>query len=135
MAGLIRRALANLDWLVVKDNFEIETAAFWYKSPEVQSGELKPEQIKTEVFLFPSAQVGEIEGTFTNTQRWIQFHEKAADPPGDCRSDAWFTHQLALRLKKLYADSTLPRDQGFKNLTWDYRLRTGQVPDQHAHPG
>jgi len=126
--GLIRRALANLDWMVVKDNFEIETAAFWYKSPEVESGELKPEQIKTEVFLFPSAQVGEIEGTFTNTQRWIQFHEKAADPPGDCRSDAWFTHQLALRLKKLYADSTLPRDQGFKNLTWDFDYEPGKYP-------
>ena len=25
-----------------------------------------------------------------------------------------------MRLKKLYADSTLPRDQGFKNLIWDF---------------
>ena len=25
-----------------------------------------------------------------------------------------------MRLKKLYADSTLPRDQGFKNLVWNY---------------
>ncbi len=32
----------------------------------------------------------------------LQFHYKAADPPGDCRSDLWFTHQLAKRLKKLY---------------------------------
>jgi len=30
------------------------------------------------------------------------------------------THQLATRLKKLYADSTLPRDRGFKNLVWNY---------------
>ena len=60
-----------------------------------------------------------MEGSFTNTQRLLQWHDKAADPPGDCRTDLWFTYQLGMRLKKLYADSTLPRDQGFKNLTWD----------------
>jgi len=127
-AGLQRRALMQLDWLVVKDNFETETASFWYASPEVKSGQIRPEDIKTEVFLFPSAQVAETEGTFTNTQRLIQFHEKAADPPGDCRSDAWFTHQLALRLKKLYADSTLPRDEGIKNLLWDFDYDPGTYP-------
>ena len=36
--------------------------------------------------------------------------------PGDARSDLWFTYWLGVRLKKLYADSTLPRDQGFTNL-------------------
>ncbi len=127
-ARLTRKALARLEWLVVKDNFETETAAFWYASPEVRSGELKTEDIKTEVFLFPSAQVAEMEGTFTNTQRLLQFHEKAADPPGDARSDAWFTHQLALRLKKLYQNSTLPRDQGFKNLVWDFDYDPGTYP-------
>jgi formate dehydrogenase major subunit len=123
-----RRALAKLEWLVVKDNFETETAAFWYASPEVKSGELKTEEIQTEVFLFPSAQVAEMDGSFTNTQRWIQWHEKAVDPPGDCRSDAWFTHQLALRLKRLYATSALPRDQGFKNLLWDFDYDPGTSP-------
>ena len=51
------------------------------------------------------AQVAEIEGTFTNTQRLLQSHYKAAEAPGDCRSDMWFTYQLGKRLKKLYADS------------------------------
>jgi formate dehydrogenase major subunit len=59
---------------------------------------VKPEDIKTEVFFFPSAQVAEIDGSFTNTQRMLQWHFKAAEPPGQCRSDPWFTHQLALRL-------------------------------------
>jgi formate dehydrogenase major subunit len=126
--GLQRRALAKLEWLVVKDNFETETASFWYASPEVKKGELRTEEIQTEVFFFPSAQVAEIEGSFTNTQRWVQWHERALDPPGDCRSDSWFTHQLALRLKKLYADSTDPRDQGFKNLTWDFDYEPGTEP-------
>ena len=48
---------------MVKDNFETETAAFWYNAPEVKSGEVRPEDIQTEVFFFPSAQVAEIEGT------------------------------------------------------------------------
>jgi formate dehydrogenase major subunit len=119
-ARVQRRALANLEWLVVKDNFETETAAFWYNSPEVKSGELKTADIKTEVLFFPSAQVAENDGSFTNTQRLIQWHHKAADPPGDCRSDVWFTYHLGRRLKALYATSTLPRDAGFKALLWDY---------------
>ena len=125
---LQRQAMGKLDWLVVKDNFETETAAFWYSAPEVKSGEIPSASIKTEVFLFPSAQVAEMDGSFTNTQRWVQWHEKAADPPGDCRSDPWFTHQLALRLKKLYADSTQPRDQGFKNLLWNFDFDQGHYP-------
>ena len=64
---------------------------------------MKPADIETEVFFFPSAQVAETEGTFTNTQRMLQWHYKAADPPGDCRSDIWFTYQLGKRLKGLYA--------------------------------
>jgi formate dehydrogenase major subunit len=119
-ARLQRKAMAKLEWLVVKDNFETETAAFWHNSPEVKNGELSPADIKTEVFFFPSAQVAEMDGTFTNTQRLIQWHHKAVDPPGDCRSDTWFTVHLGNRLKKLYEASTLPRDQGFKNLTWDF---------------
>ncbi len=119
-ARLQRRALSKLDWLVVKDNFETETAAFWYNSPEVKSGELRTEDIRTEVFFLPSNQVAESDGSFTNTQRLIQWHHKAADPPGDCRSDIWFTYHLGKRLRKLYAQSTLPRDEGLKALVWDY---------------
>jgi formate dehydrogenase major subunit len=133
-AGLERKGMRRLEWLVVKDNFLIETATFWNRAPEIEAGEVKPEDIGTEVFFFPSAQVAETEGSFTNTQRMLQWHFRATDPPGQCRSDPWFTHQLALRLKKLYAQSDLPRDRGFKNLTWDFDpdpLPTDRPPD---HP-
>ncbi len=119
-AKLERAAMRKLEWLVVKDNWEHETVNFWKTAPEVKSGEVKPEDIKTEVFFFPAAQIAETEGTFTNTQRMLQSHFKAAEPPGDCRTDVWFTYQLGKRLKKLYADSQAPRDQGFKNLLFDY---------------
>ena len=119
-AKLERAAMRKLQWLVVKDNWLTETANFWKTAPEVQNGELGPADIDTEVFFFPSAQVAETEGTFTNTQRLLQTHFKAAEAPGDCRSDLWFTYQLGKRLKSLYAGSTAPRDQGFLNLTFDY---------------
>ena len=124
-AGFERKALRRLKWLVVKDNFLTETATYWQTAPEVERGDVRSEDIATEVFFFPSAQVAESEGSFTNTQRLLQWHFKAAEPPGDCRSDPWFTHQLALRLKRMYAGSTLPRDQGFLRLTWDFGGETG----------
>jgi formate dehydrogenase major subunit len=124
-AGLQRRALAKLRWLVVKDNFETETAAFWRTSPEVRSGELVPAEVPTEVFLFPSAQVAEMDGSFTNTQRLVQWHHKAAEPPGDARSDLWFTFHLGRRLKRLYAQSPLPRDHGIRALVWDFEGEDG----------
>ena len=119
-AKLDRQALRKLDWLIVKDNWIQETANFWKSAPEIKNGEVKTQDIKTEVFFFPATQVAEVDGTFTNTQRLLQFHHKAADAPGDCRSDTWFIYELGKRLKKLYANSTLPRDEGFKNLVWDY---------------
>ncbi len=119
-AKLDRSALRKLEWLVVKDNWLTETANFWKGAPEVKNGTVKTADIKTEVFYLPATQVGEIDGTFTNTQRLLQFHHKAAEAPGDCRSDTWFYYDLGKRLKKLYAQSTAPRDEGFKNLVWDY---------------
>jgi formate dehydrogenase major subunit len=106
--------------MVVRDLFETETASFWKDSPEVKDGKLNPADIQTEIFFLPAAAVPEMDGSFTNTQRLVQWHDKAIDPPDDCRSDIWFTVHLGLRLKELYQDRTNPRDEGIKALTWDY---------------
>ena len=113
-SNLERRALQRLEWLVVRDLFETETAAFW-KGPGVD-----PAKVATEVFLLPAASHLEREGTYTNSGRWLQWKWKAVDPPGDARSEAWFANQLAVRLKKLYADSKAPKDQPVLALTWGY---------------
>jgi formate dehydrogenase major subunit len=120
-SGLQRRALAKLKWLVVRDMAEIETATFWRDSPEVRSGELRTEDIETEVFLMPAASHIEKEGTFTNTQRLVQFRDKALNPPADARSELWFMHHLAKRVKAHYAGSQRERDWPIVNLRWDYR--------------
>jgi formate dehydrogenase major subunit len=119
-AGLSRRALARLKWLVVRDFSEIESASFWKDSPEIQSGELRTEDIETEVFLMPGSTHIEKEGTFTNTQRLLQYRDKAIDAPGDARSELWFMHHLIKRVKAHYAGSDAPRDWPILNLTWDY---------------
>jgi formate dehydrogenase major subunit len=83
---------------IVREMVEIEAATFWRDSPEIERDELRAEDIETEVFLFPAAGHAEREGAFTQTQRMLQWRQKAVDPPGDARSEAWFMHQLALRL-------------------------------------
>ncbi len=122
-ARMQRRALAQLDFLVVRDIFETETASFWKDSPEVLNGELKPQDIKTEVFFLPAAGAPEKDGSFTNTQRLIQWHEKAAEPPGDARSELWFMHQLMKRLKAMYQGSTNPNDRAIQSITMQYGVR------------
>jgi len=119
---LERTALSKLKWLVVRDMVEIETASFWLDSPEVERGILKTEEIGTEVFLFPACGTAEKAGTFTNTQRLLQFREKAVDPPGDSRSEAWFIYHLGRRLKARAKGDTRVRNAGLNALTWQYPL-------------
>jgi formate dehydrogenase major subunit len=132
-ARLQRLALAKLDWLVVRDLTLIESATFWQDSPEIETGELDPGQCATEVFFLPAAAHVEKDGTFTNTQRMLQWHHKALDPPGDARSDLWFAYHLGKRIKEKLAASTDARDRPLLDLAWDYP-ETGpdREPDAEA---
>jgi formate dehydrogenase major subunit len=115
-----RLGMANLDWLVVRDLFMIESATFWNNSPETETGEIVPEECRTEVFFLPAASHVEKEGTFTQTQRLLQWREKALDPPGDCRSELWFFYHLGRIVREKLAASTLPRDRAILDLAWNY---------------
>jgi len=117
---LERKALAKLKWLVVRDMVEVESASFWYNSPEVERGELDPDTIATEVFLMPAAGSAEKSGTFVNTQRLLQFHNKGPEPLGDSRSETWFMYHLGRRLKAKAAKDPSPRNAPLNALTWDY---------------
>ncbi len=119
-SGMERRALAKLKWLVVREMVETETASFWYDSPEVTSGELRPEDIQTEVFLMPAAGHAEKAGTFTNTQRLLQWREKAVEPPGDSQNETTFMFHLGRILKEKARNDPRPRNAGLNALTWDY---------------
>src|SRR6185437_8282187 len=128
-----RKALSKLKWLVVRDMVETETASFWLDSPEVQRGELDPKTIATEVFLFPAAGTAEKKGTFTNTQRLLQYREKAIDPPGDARSETWFMYHLGRRIKAKAKGDARPRNAGLNAVTWEYPVEGEQRdPDAEA---
>ncbi len=118
--ALHRKGLRALEWLVVRDFSLIETAEFWRSAPEIERGEVKTEDIATEVFFFPAAAHTEKDGAFTNTQRLLQWHHKAIEPPGEARSELHFMYHLGRRLRKLYAGSTDPKDRPILDLTWNY---------------
>ena len=60
----------------------IESATFWQDGPEIETGELRTEDIGTEVFFLPAAAHTEKDGSFTNTQRMLQWHHEAVEPAG-----------------------------------------------------
>ncbi|CAN5155050.1 formate dehydrogenase [soil metagenome] len=119
-----RKAMRNLDWMVVLDSYETETAAFW---KDVAGA--NPSEVKTEVFFIPAAHIAEKDGSMTQTQRTIQWHDKAADPPGDARSDLFFWHDLGLRRKKRYASSTAQRDLAIKHMTLTYEATPAELAE------
>ena len=85
-----------------------ERASFWYDSPEIETGELRTADIGTEVFFMPAAAHTEKDGSFTNTQRLLQWHHKAVEPPGDARSELWFYYHLGKIIRRKLAASTDP---------------------------
>ena len=74
-----RKALAQLDHLVVQDIFLTETANF------------------ADVIL-PASAFPEKSGTVTNTNRQVQMGRKAIDPPGQAREDWRLIVELARRI-------------------------------------
>ncbi len=129
---LVQRGLAKLEWMVVRDVAETDTATFWRDGHLVRDGEMRTEEIGTEVFLMPASLSGEKAGSFTNTHRLIQWHDKVVDAPGDSTSELWFVDELARRLRALYAGSARPEDQAILNLRWDYGRDAEDEPDAEA---
>jgi len=114
-AKMARMALRTLEWMVVVDLFETDTAAVW-KEPGID-----PKSSKVEVFFIPGAPAAEKDGSITNTMRLAQWHTKAVEPPGEARSDAAFIVDIGTRLKAAYKDSTAKKDRQVLDLVWDYQ--------------
>jgi formate dehydrogenase major subunit len=118
-----RLGMAKLDWLVVRDFSLIESATWWKDGPEIETGELRTQDIGTEVFFLPAAAHTEKNGSFTNTQRMLQWHHQAVEPGGDARSDLWFTYHLGRRIREKLAGSADEMDRPLLDLTWDYPVK------------
>ncbi len=122
-ARMQRLGMANLDWLVVRDLVMIESATWWKNGPEIESGEMRTEGIGTEVFFLPAAAHTEKAGSFTNTQRLLQWRHQAVEPAGDARSDLWFIYHLGRRIRSKLAGAAAAMDLPVLDLTWDYPLQ------------
>ena len=113
-AEMTKAALESLEWFVNVDSYDNETVSFWRREGA------NPSNIATEVFFLPAATVLEKEGTMTQTSRMLQGHDKAVEPAGESKSDAWYFNWFAKRLKALYADSTESKDRPILDMTWNY---------------
>jgi formate dehydrogenase major subunit len=127
-----RLGMAHLKWLVVRDLNLIESATWWKDGPEIATGELCTEDIETEVFFLPAATHVEKAGSFTQTQRLLQWRHKAVEPPGDCQSELHFFYELGKRIRARLAGSTDERDRPLLDLTWDYPTDEHGDPDGEA---
>ncbi len=113
-ANLVRDSLANLDWLVAVNLWDLETPNFWNRPGT------NPADISTEVFLLPCAASFEKEGSVTNSGRWAQWRWKAVEPLGDSMPDAWITNELMKRVRALYEAEGGPNADAITKLYWDY---------------
>lgn len=130
--GLQRKAFRNLKWMVVRDVDLIDSAEFWRHAPEIEAGQVRSEDIGTEVFVFPAAAHTEKSGSFANTERRLQWHDKAVDPLGAVTSDLWWIHEVGSRIKTRIGQRQDPKDAPLHALVWDYSTQAQEDPDPEA---
>ena len=114
-----RKALENLEWLVVMDLFETETASFW-RGPGADTA-----TINTEVFVLPAVDAVEKAGSLATSGRRLQWRPKAAAAPGEAKADMEILTLIANALKESYKTSADAKDRPILDLVWDY----GNPPD------
>jgi formate dehydrogenase major subunit len=112
-------ALSKLKWMVVGENYEIETATFW-KSPKSYGGRPETSAIQTEVYQLPCSGFAEKDGTFTNSARWLQWKWKAVDPPGEAKTDQEVLSRIFLAVRDLYKKEGGALPEAILNASWAY---------------
>ena len=128
--GKIRKALGKLKFLVTMDPLDTETSRFWEDfGPQNPSD---PASIQTEVFQLPTTCFAEENGSLVNSSRWLQWHWKAADPPGDARSDIWIMSGIFHRMRDMYRKDGGAFPDPILNLAWHYTDPTDPDPEELA---
>ena len=128
--GKTRRALGRLKFLVTMDPLDTETSRFWEDfGPQNPSD---ASSIKTEVFQLPTTCFAEENGSLVNSTRWLQWHWKAAEAPGEAKSDIWIMSRIFHRLRELYRSEGGAFPDPILNLTWNYTNPTDPDPEELA---
>ncbi len=119
-----REALSKLDWMVVTNIFDNETASFW-KGPNMD-----PKSVDTEVFFLPCAVSIEKEGSITNSGRWMQWRYEGPKPLPNTKTDGDMIVELTKRLQKLYANEGGTYSEPIVNLSTELWEKNGKY-DPH----
>lgn len=128
--GKIRRALGKLKFLITMDPLDTETSRFWEDfGPQNPS---EPAKIQTEVFQLPTTCFAEENGSLVNSARWLQWHWKAADAPGEAKSDIWIMSAIFHRLRELYRKESGAFPDPLLNVSWNYSDPLEPDPEELA---
>jgi formate dehydrogenase major subunit len=123
-------ALSKLKFLVVMDPLITETSEFWRNYGVFN--DVDSSKIQTEVFRLPTTCFAEENGALVNSGRWLQWHWKGADPPGEARSDLEIMAGLFTRLRGLYQTEGGAFPDPILALTWTYANAQSPAPEELA---
>jgi formate dehydrogenase-N alpha subunit len=123
-------ALSHLKYLVTIDPLATETAVFWENHGDANN--VDSSQIMTEVFRLPATCFAEEDGSIVSSARWLQWHWKGADAPGEARPDQDIIADLFLRIRRLYAQQGGKMAEPIANLAWPYRIPAEPSPEELA---
>ena len=126
-AGNVRRAMANLDWLVVADIVETESATFW-KGPD-----MNPADVATTVYFLPAALVYEKSGTILNSGRWLQWRNQAVEPWDEAKADYEICDLIWRAVVDLYQTEGGANPDPIIKTKWDYYVDGVMDPRRVAH--
>src|SRR5690606_31045889 len=111
-------SLAKLKYMIVMDPVVTETSEFWKNYGK--HNDVDTADIQTEVIRLPTTCFAEEEGALVNSGRWLQWHWKGAEPPGQAKSDIEIMALIFTRMRELYATEGGAFPDPILNLTWDY---------------
>jgi formate dehydrogenase major subunit len=123
-------ALSRLKFLVIMDPLATETSEFW-RNASVYN-DVDPSAIRTEVFRLPTTCFAEEDGALVNSSRWLQWHWKGANPPGEARSDLQIMGELFTRVRALYEAEGGAFPDPIRQLYWPYDDPSSPRPDELA---
>jgi formate dehydrogenase major subunit len=122
--------LSKLKFLVIIDPLRTETAEFWKNYGE--HNDVNSEDIQTTVFRLPSTCFAEENGSLTNSGRWLQWHWKGAEPPGEARADTQIIASIFNGIRSAYAKDGGAFPDPIVDLTWTYRIPDDPAPEELA---
>ena len=129
-AHKVRDAFSKLKYMVIIDPIATETSTFWQNHGE--SNDVDSSKIQTEVFRLPSTCFAEEDGAIVNSGRWLQWHFKGAEPPGEARSDQEIIGEMFVALRDLYRKEGGKGAEPILNLNWSYADPKAPTPEELA---